>query len=202
MAANDPLSIVNISQNCDQSQPPDAEGPKTPPPKLPDDPTCEELKARMDWIMQEIERRTREQLSGRPPGAVYKEGTFHKGKDVSGKSVWDGHDQPITDLKNGLNKLRNRYKNKRPDTKKPCDDPPDDPGLKKVSDVLAKSNPTAEDWERENKTTVEEWLKNNPNTVKVTAALTASYVVYRVLRFIPSLLPPLWPTIPENLAIP
>jgi hypothetical protein len=28
------------------------------------------------------------------------------------------------------------------------------------------------------------------------------YVVYRVIRFIPSLIPPLWPTLPANAAIP
>ena len=28
------------------------------------------------------------------------------------------------------------------------------------------------------------------------------YVLYRAIRFLPSLLPPLWPTIPANLAVP
>ena len=39
-------------------------------------------------------------------------------------------------------------------------------------------------------------------TAKVGAGLGAAYLTYRVIRMIPSLLPPLWWTIPENLAIP
>ena len=34
------------------------------------------------------------------------------------------------------------------------------------------------------------------------AAVGAGYVIYRIIRFLPSLAPPLWWTIPENLAIP
>jgi len=34
------------------------------------------------------------------------------------------------------------------------------------------------------------------------AVVGAGYVVYRIIRFLPSLIPPLWETIPANLAIP
>jgi hypothetical protein len=34
------------------------------------------------------------------------------------------------------------------------------------------------------------------------AAVGAGYVIYRIIRMIPSLFPPLWPTIPENAVIP
>jgi hypothetical protein len=34
------------------------------------------------------------------------------------------------------------------------------------------------------------------------AAVGVGYVIYRIVRMIPSLFPPLWPTIPENVAIP
>lgn len=37
---------------------------------------------------------------------------------------------------------------------------------------------------------------------KVVVAVGTAYVVYRVVRFLPSLLPPLWPTIPLNAAVP
>ncbi|MBI3546203.1 MAG: hypothetical protein HY081_06375 [Gammaproteobacteria bacterium] len=30
----------------------------------------------------------------------------------------------------------------------------------------------------------------------------AAYIIYRCIRMLPSLAPPLWPTIPPNLAIP
>lgn len=38
--------------------------------------------------------------------------------------------------------------------------------------------------------------------MKGAAAGAGLYVLYRVIRFIPSLLPPAWPTIPANLVIP
>jgi RHS repeat-associated protein len=38
--------------------------------------------------------------------------------------------------------------------------------------------------------------------VKTGATIGAGYIAYRVIRFIPSLFPPLWWTIPENAAIP
>jgi hypothetical protein len=34
------------------------------------------------------------------------------------------------------------------------------------------------------------------------AAVGVGYVIYRIIRMIPSLFPPLWPTIPENALIP
>lgn len=46
----------------------------------------------------------------------------------------------------------------------------------------------------------------DPNTMKraaiVGGGLGAGYLIYRAIRLLPSLFPPLWPTIPGNLAIP
>jgi hypothetical protein len=39
-------------------------------------------------------------------------------------------------------------------------------------------------------------------TAKVGATIGAGYLIYRAIRMIPSLFPPLWPTIPANAAIP
>jgi type VI secretion system secreted protein VgrG len=36
----------------------------------------------------------------------------------------------------------------------------------------------------------------------VAATMFGGYVAYRCLRMLPSLLPPLWPTIPANLTLP
>jgi RHS repeat-associated protein len=48
--------------------------------------------------------------------------------------------------------------------------------------------------------------KNNVDTLKVVAkgALTigAGYVAYRIIRFLPSLLPPFWPTVVPNIILP
>jgi hypothetical protein len=41
-----------------------------------------------------------------------------------------------------------------------------------------------------------------PPIVQAAEAAAAAYVVYRVVRFIPSLFPPLWWTIPANAVIP
>jgi len=41
-----------------------------------------------------------------------------------------------------------------------------------------------------------------PTVAEATGAAAAAYILYRVLRFLPSLYPPLWWTIPENLALP
>jgi len=41
-----------------------------------------------------------------------------------------------------------------------------------------------------------------PTVTEATGAAAAAYIPYRVLRFLPSLYPPLWWTIPENLALP
>jgi RHS repeat-associated protein len=38
--------------------------------------------------------------------------------------------------------------------------------------------------------------------VKTGVVLTSGYLIYRIIRFLPSLFPPLWETIPANLAIP
>ena len=50
-------------------------------------------------------------------------------------------------------------------------------------------------------------LPTNPNKMVQVAkdiALTAgtAYVIYRIARLVPSLAPPLWPSLPANLAIP
>jgi len=40
------------------------------------------------------------------------------------------------------------------------------------------------------------------NAAVIGGGLGLGYLAYRTIRMLPSLLPPLWPTIPENLAIP
>src|SRR5271156_5799844 len=46
------------------------------------------------------------------------------------------------------------------------------------------------------------WAPSKSQMVEGAAALGTGYVIYRVVRMLPSLAPPLWWTIPENLAIP
>ncbi|HQT90202.1 MAG TPA: hypothetical protein PK677_16990 [Acidiphilium sp.] len=44
--------------------------------------------------------------------------------------------------------------------------------------------------------------QNAKTALEAGGAVTAGYIAYRVIRMIPSLFPPLWWTIPENVAIP
>lgn len=188
-----------LVQSCAQANPPDAEGVKSDPkPEVPRNPTCDQLKARIDWLMRDTEKREAEQVAvgSRPPGAVYPPNTIIKGRDQSGKDVFKAHDDKIESNKNEITNRMGQYRNKN------CPDPPDDPGLKNATDVANSENPTKADWERKNGMTAEEWLRQHPEAVRATAALAIGYVVYRILRFLPSLAPPLWPTIPENIAIP
>ncbi|MCL1806599.1 MAG: hypothetical protein FWG31_02735 [Oscillospiraceae bacterium] len=47
-----------------------------------------------------------------------------------------------------------------------------------------------------------DWGQIATDAGKVVAGAGATYVTYRLIRLLPSLFPPLWPTIPANLAIP
>ncbi len=68
----------------------------------------------------------------------------------------------------------------------------------------------ADAWKWATKATPEKRVGNSNPTrsamaelaAKVGISVAAAYVIYRIARMLPSLAPPLWPTIPANLAIP
>lgn len=190
MPAGDTNSSFSLVQKC---------GAKPPP--LRPDATCEEIRAMMNWVKCDIAQRVGEQLNGSPEGVAYPKGTIIYGRDVSGEDIWKNHDEHIGAQKRRLAKLKRKYQ----ESSKPggrCDDPPDDPGLESVDDVVNSKNPTMEDWKKHNNLTVDEWIKQHPGTVKTAEIVGAGYIGYRVLRFLPSLIPELWWTIPENLEVP
>ena len=46
------------------------------------------------------------------------------------------------------------------------------------------------------------WLPPPKDAMEGAAAIGTGYIIYRIIRMVPSLFPPLWPTIPENAVIP
>jgi hypothetical protein len=90
------------------------------------------------------------------------------------------HHINIKQQSKSLNTYLDEYKNKG------CGDPPGG-----AVEVLEQS---------------QEFLKNHPDATKAAAAAGSAGVIaygaYRVIRFLPSLAPPLWWTIPENLSVP
>ena len=71
-------------------------------------------------------------------------------------------------------------------------------------------DPHAHDWDWGKKPprqpgrplTPEEQANIKKTAAGVVVGVGTGYIIYRVIRFLPSLAPPLWPTIPANLAIP
>lgn len=94
-----------------------------------------------------------------------------------GGDVYSKHEEEIEGLRNRLKKLRKNWNDND------CGDPPGGVG---------------------------EWiLGTNPKLVRAAhdayqagRVLATSYALYRIIRLLPSLLPPLWPTLPANVAIP
>ena len=88
-------------------------------------------------------------------------------------------------------------------------------GLRNRLDEWNKNNcgpppPTAWDWATRETPVADPKPAPNSSPMQITpsevaatgAAIGTGYIIYRVIRMIPSLFPPLWWTIPENAAIP
>jgi RHS repeat-associated protein len=105
----------------------------------------------------------------------------------TGKDSWEGHQDKYYDVQEDLNEAIDEYEN-GPCGKK-CPKVPD--ASKKWKDKEAPEKPAR--------------YRNGDTAKKIgigVGALGTAYVAYRVIRFIPSLYPPLWWTIPANAATP
>lgn len=110
------------------------------------------------------------------------------GQNGPGTDSWANHEKAIENQQRGLEKRLREY------DKKGCGDPP----------------PGAWNWATRPVPQPAEWM--GPRQQKMEAAKTAAeaaaglavvgYIAYRVIRFLPSLAPPLWWSIGPNLAIP
>ena len=108
------------------------------------------------------------------------------GSNGPGTPEWQGHEMAIKEQQQALRKRLKKWDDNN------CGPPPD--GATEWAD---KPVPTAADWKDPgalSRTLAEiaEWA----------AGLGAAYLAYRAIRMLPSLIPPLWPTIPANVAVP
>src|ERR1044072_1175394 len=110
------------------------------------------------------------------------------GANGPGTDSWNNHERAIEEQQRGLKKRLQDYEKNR------CGPPP--PG---AWEWATRRAPAPSEWRGPSTQTVQ-------NAAKAAGAIAglavAGYVAYRVIRFLPSLAPPLWWSIPANLAIP
>ena len=100
------------------------------------------------------------------------------------KDLWKTHYDQIIGHQGKLQRLLKQYE------KNGCGDPP--PGAWSWSE---REVPTYEQMAAESGVSLRD-------VATVATGVGLGYIIYRVVRFLPSLFPPLWETIPANLAIP
>ena len=152
------------------------------PPPNPGDP-CSDL---LSKIWELVFRNKREFGNGGTHGLFHRFPEQINGRSGPGTDGWRTHDETIRNQQRGLGKRNNQYRDQG------CGDPP-----AWAIEWAAKPAPTPAEWKDPAQTT---------NALKAAGATVgigvAAYVAYRVIRMIPSLFPPLWPTIPVNAAVP
>lgn len=154
----------------------------------PPNPICIEILQKiMDFIFRDKKLFSNEGTHG----LIYRFAEQINGQNGPGTVSWSNHEKAIQEQQRALEKkLREYDKNK-------CGPPP----------------PGAWSWATRPVPLYFEWrgpaviprIWGEPVPIPVGDALklgAAGYVAYRVIRFLPSLLPPLWGTIPANAAIP
>ena len=107
------------------------------------------------------------------------------GKNGPGTQSWVDHEQQICGQQKGLRCRLQAYASNG------CGGPPPN-----AWNYATKPVPTAKEWKNPSNTSATKVV------VGGAAAIGGGYLLYRGLRMIPSLFPPLWPTIPANAAIP
>jgi len=150
---------------------------------------CDKLEKEIEEL---VNRDKRKQGGGGTHGLVHRFREQIWGANGPGTDVWETHDEAIKNQQKGLRDRLNEW------NKNNCGPPP----------------PKAWDWASKPTPQPNEWIGNRPRAVpviprtpvnvgvKVGAGAGAAYVTYRVIRFLPSLIPALWPTIGPNLATP
>lgn len=154
-----------------------------PCPKPPDD-ICEALRRVIEAL---VNRDKRQHGGGGTHGLVHRFREQINGANGPGTTIWQNHERAITNQQRGLRQRLQEYQRNR------CGPPP----------------PGAWGWATRPVPQPSEWVAPSSGTsdaVKYAAggaaAVGAGYLLYRGIRMLPSLLPPLWWTIPGNAAIP
>lgn len=151
-----------------------------PPPLDP----CEALRKKIGEL---IHRNKREQGGDGTHGLIHRFPEQIDGQNGPGTTSWDNHEQEIKNQQKALRKKLREWRKNR------CGPPP--PG---AWHWATRPVPRPSQW----KGGEDAARKTLETAGKVVAVGGAAYLAYRVIRFLPSLLPPLWPSIPANLAIP
>jgi RHS repeat-associated protein len=153
-----------------------------PEPQRP--PICDKLEKEIDEF---VNRDKHHQGGGGTHGLAHRFREQINGKFGPGTKEWDNHDDTIKNQQKGLRDRLNEY------NKNGCGPPP----------------PNSWKWATAPAPSPNEWIGNRgpagqqvQTAAKVAAGVGLLYVGYRIVRFIPSLAPPLWWTAPANLVIP
>lgn len=153
-----------------------------PPPKNP----CATL---LQEILDFINRDKRQFGNGGIHGLKHRFPEQINGANGPGTQSWNNHEKTIEEQQRGLKKRLQDYEKNR------CGPPP--PG---AWDWATRPVPAPSQWRGRPST---ETATNVAKAAGAVAGLAvAGYVIYRVVRFLPSLAPPLWWSIPVNLAVP
>ena len=163
------------------------------PPVDPQDPCTSILKKIWEFIFSE-----RPQPRSGQKGLFFQFDEQIHGQQAPGSSGWAGHDEAIRNNIAGLKKQMKKYKDQD------CGDPPT-----WATEWANKPAPTPEEYvgpqpanPSKAPAPVDQPIMDNNTAKIVLGGAVGAYVIYRIIRFIPSLFPPLWPTIPANATIP
>jgi type VI secretion system secreted protein VgrG len=138
----------------------------------PDSEYCRSLKKKIDNIRNDIRRRD-EEIAGNP-------GTLPEFGPGPNRSTRQGHRRIVNKLWNNLRRLEKQYD-------KECGGGGGNAGAP-VAGAAAGDGANCGD--------------NCQKTAMLVMGVGGAYIVYRCIRMVPSLFPPLWPTIPLNVATP
>jgi hypothetical protein len=155
----------------------------------PNDPCARLLQEIMDFI----NRDKRALGGGGTHGLKHRFPEQINGANGPGTVSWNNHEQQIKDQQRGLEKrLRDFERNG-------CGPPP--PG---AWEWATRPVPKPAEWRGPAVPRISnEAFQDGAKAVAVVGGgLAVGYIAYRVIRFLPSLAPPLWWTIPANAAIP
>ncbi len=165
----------------------------TPCPNTPPDDPCDKIRQKIDDLINRNKHSPENEGTGGTHGLRYRFDEQIHGKSGPGTTGWDNHEGEIERQQTALRKQLQDYQDNG------CGDPP--AGAWKWASQPA---PVPKEWKGP---VVAPMTGVDAGQVAKGAAaagagLTAGYLLYRAVRMIPSLFPPLWETIPANLAIP
>lgn len=149
----------------------------------PPDDICEVLRRVIEELIERVRPRPRDGTKG----LRHRFREQIEGRNGPGTTGWNNHDQEIRRQQRTLKTRLEEWQQNR------CGPPP----------------PGAWHWATRPRPQPREWRGPPVSAREVAevaaggaAALGLGYLIYRGVRMMPSLLPPLWPTIPVNLAVP